>query len=166
MIHNLPNVSYFCQAANIPEINLPPADQATPLVDIPHPGDKLQFGSLMIRFLIQENMLNYKELYDWLIGLGFPEDRKQYKEWGTKQNYRFPDINPQKQQSLGQYSDATLFMLDSNNNPITKITFRDAFPVSLAGLDFEISSGNTDYMVGVAMFRYRDYVIDIGSSGS
>ena len=77
MIHNLPNVSYFCQAANIPEINLPPADQATPLVDIPHPGDKLQFGSLMIRFLIQENMLNYKELYDWLIGLGFPEDRKQ-----------------------------------------------------------------------------------------
>tara|TARA_B000000557_G_C20661755_1_gene394999 strand:+ start:149 stop:742 length:594 start_codon:yes stop_codon:yes gene_type:complete len=166
MIHNLPNVSYFCQAANIPEINLPPADQATPLVDIPHPGDKLQFGSLMIRFLIQENMLNYKELYDWLIGLGFPEDRKQYKEWGTKQNYRFPDINPQKQQSLGQYSDATLFMLDSNNNPITKITFRDAFPVSLAGLDFEISSGNTDYMVGVAMFRYRDYVIDIGSTGS
>ena len=57
-------------------------------------------------------------------------------------------------------------MLDSNNNPITKITFRDAFPTSLAGLDFEISSGNTDYMVGVAMFRYRDYVIDIGSSGS
>ena len=105
-------------------------------------------------------MLNYKELYDWLIGLGFPEDRKQYKEWGTKQNYRFPDINPAKQQSLGQYSDATLFMLDSNNNPITKITFRDAFPTSLAGLDFEISSGNTDYMVGVAMFRYRDYVIE------
>ena len=166
MIHNIPNVSYFCQAANIPEINLPAAEQATPLVDIPHPGDKLQFGSLMIRFLVQEDMMNYKELYDWLIGLGFPEDRKQYKEFGKAQNYRFPDINPQKQQSLGQFSDASLFMLDSNNNPITKITFRDAFPTSLQGLDFEISSGNTDYMVGIAMFRYRDYVIDIGSTGS
>ena len=25
MVHNIPNVSYFCQAANIPEINIPSA---------------------------------------------------------------------------------------------------------------------------------------------
>ena len=81
-IHNIPNVSYFCQAANIPEINLPNAIQPNPLVDIPHPGEKLEFGQLIIRFLIQEDMANYKELYDWLIGLGFPESHKQYKEYG------------------------------------------------------------------------------------
>tara|TARA_B100000287_G_scaffold71269_1_gene62718 strand:- start:1085 stop:1672 length:588 start_codon:yes stop_codon:yes gene_type:complete len=159
-IHNIPNVSYFCQAANIPEINLPPAQQPTPLVDIPHPGDKLEFGVLMIRFLIQEDMKNYKELYDWLIGLGFPEDHKQYAAYGKTQEYRFPDINPTKQAALGQFSDASLFLLDSNNNLQTEFQFRDAFPVSLQGLDFEISSGQTDYMVGVAMFRYRDYIIN------
>jgi len=159
-IHNIPNVSYFCQAANIPEINLPPAPQSTPLVDIPHPGDKLEFGVLMIRFLIQEDMKNYQELYNWLIGLGFPESHKQYAEYGKSQEYRFPDVNPEKQQSLGQFSDASLFLLDSNNNLQTEFKFRDAFPVSLQGLDFEISSGQTDYMVGVAMFRYRDYVIE------
>jgi hypothetical protein len=159
-IHNIPNVSYFCQAANIPEINLPPADQMTPLVDIPQPGDKLQFGTLMIRFLIQEDMKNYQELYDWLIGLGFPEDHKQFAEYGQKQAYRFPDMAPDKQNSLGQMSDASLFLLDSNNNLQTEFQFRDAFPISLQGLDFEISSGQTDYMVGVAMFRYRDYIIN------
>ena len=159
-VHNIPNVSYFCQAANIPEINLPPAIQTTPLVDIPYAGDKLDFGVLMIRFLIQEDMKNYKELCDWMVGLGFPEDHKQYAEFGKSQEYRFPDINPIKQKSLGQSSDASLFLLDSNNNPITQIVFRDAFPVSLQGLEFEISSGGTDYMVGVAMFRYKDYIIE------
>ena len=114
----------------------------------------------MIRFLVQEDMANYKELYDWLIGLGFPESHKQSSEYTQKQEYRFPDANPYKLQGIALHSDASLFMLDSNNNPITKIVFRDAFPISLQGLDFEISSGNTDYLVGVAMFRYRDYVIE------
>ena len=159
-IHNIPNVSYFCQAANIPEINLPPATQPTPLVDIPQPGDKLEFGVLMIRFLIQEDMKNYQELYNWLIGLGFPVDHKQYAAYGKTQEYRFPDISTTKQASLGQFSDASLFLLDSNNNLQTEFQFRDAFPVSLQGLDFEISTGQTDYMVGVAMFRYRDYIIN------
>jgi len=159
-VHNIPNVSYFCQAANIPEMNLPPAVQATPFIDIPHPGDKLDFGTLMIRFLIQEDMKNYKELYDWMIGLGFPESRDQYVKFAKTQEYRFPDLNPQQQRALANGSDASLFLLDSNNNPITEIVFRDAFPISLQGLDFEISSGQTDYMVAVAMFKYKDYIIE------
>jgi hypothetical protein len=163
-VHNIPNVSYFCQAANIPEMNLPPAVQTTPFVDIPHPGDKLDFGVLMIRFLIQEDMKNYKELYDWMVGLGFPESRDQYVKFGKTQEYRFPDISPSQREGLAAGSDASLFLLDSNNNPITEIVFRDAFPVSLQGLDFEISSGQTDYMVGVAMFRYKDYIIETSTS--
>jgi len=155
-VHNIPNVSYFCQAANIPEMNLPPAIQASPLVDIPHAGEKLDFGVLMIRFLIQEDMKNYKELYDWMVGIGFPEAHTQFETFGKSQEYRFPDVDVKSFTS----SDASLFLLDSNNNPQTEFIFRDAFPVSLQGLDFEISSGQTDYMVGVAMFRYRDYIIE------
>ena len=89
MVHNIPNVSYFCQAANIPEINIPAAEQPTPLVDIPYPGDKLQFGPLMIRFLVQEDMMNYKELYDWLIGLGFPEDHNKHQSINRDNNTDF-----------------------------------------------------------------------------
>lgn len=166
VIHNIPNTSYFCQAANIPEINIGAPQQFTPLVDIPYPGDKLVFGQLMIRFLIQEDMRNYKELYDWLIGLGFPESNKQYTAYGKSQEYRFPDINPTKQKSLAQSSEASLFLLDSNNNPVTTITFRDCFPVSLAGLDFEIASGSTEYMQGIAMFAYRDYTITVTEQAS
>ena len=160
-IHNIPNTSYFGQAANIPEMNLPPAIRPSPLVDIGQPGDKIEFGNLMIRFLIQEDMKNYKELYDWLVGLGFPKDHKQFAEYGQTQEYRFPDIDPQKQKSLAQFSDASLTLLDSNNNPKIIFRFTDAFPISLQGLDFEISTGQTDYMIGVAFFKYSYYDIEV-----
>ncbi len=160
-IHNIPNTSYFCNAANIPEMNLPPAIQPNPLVDIGHPGDKIEFGTLMIRFLIQEDMKNYKELYDWMVGLGFPKDSKQFAEYTKTQNYRFPDISPESSQGLGQYSDATLTLLDSNNNAKVVIRFVDAFPTSLQGLDFEIVTGSTDYMMGVAMFKYSLFEIEV-----
>ena len=160
-IHNIPNTSYFCNAANIPEMNLPPAIQPNPLVDIGHPGDKIEFGTLMIRFHIQEDMKNYKELYDWMVGLGFPKDSKQFAEYTKTQNYRFPDISPESSQGLGQYSDATLTLLDSNNNAKVVISFVDAFPTSLQGLDFEIVTGSTDYMMGVAMFKYSLFEIEV-----
>ena len=160
-IHNIPNTSYFCNAANIPEMNLPPAIQPNPLVDVGHPGDKIEFGTLMIRFLIQEDMKNYKELYDWLVGLGFPKDHKQFAEYTKTQEYRFPDISPDSQQGLGQYSDATLTLLDSNNNAKILFRFVDAFPISLQGLDFEIVTGSTDYMIGVAMFKYSYFDIEV-----
>ena len=160
LVHNLPNVSFFCQSANIPDVSLGSPQVATPLVDYYEPGDKLAYGELLIRFLIQENMANYNELYEWLIGLGFPESHKQYTNFSKSQSYRFPNIRADKQQALGNFSDASLFVLDSNNNPSMKIVFQDAFPTSLSGLEFEISSGNTDYFVGVASFRYRQYMIE------
>lgn len=158
-IHNLPNVSYFCQGANIPAIQIGSPTVPTPLADIPYPGDKLTYGDLVIRFLVQENMANYIELYNWLIGLGFPENHDQYKNWNESQRYRFPAISDKRLGALGNFSDADFFILDSDNNPNVKISFTDVFPVSLEGLDFDISSGRADFLVGIAAFKYRHYTI-------
>ena len=158
-IHNLPNVSYFCQAANIPAIQIGSPSMPTPLSDIPVPGDKLTYGDLVIRFLVQENMANYVELYNWLIGLGFPNDRKEYKDWNDSQRYRFPAVADKRLGALGNFSDADFFVLDSDNNPNVKITYYDVFPVSLEALDFDISSGRADFLVGIAAFKYRHYEI-------
>jgi len=158
-VHNLPNVSYFCQAANIPAIQLGSPTFQTPLSDIPVPRDKLSYGDLVIRFLVQENMSNYLELYNWLVGLGFPESRDQYKNWNESQRYRFPAISDKRLGALGNFSDADFFILDSDNNPNVKITYYDVFPVSLEALDFDISSGRADYLVGIAAFKYRQYTV-------
>ena len=85
-----------------------------------------------------------------------------------KKNPKYDDKNsvmvccgePKDRDGLSRYSDASLILLDSNNNPKVKFTFVDAFPVSLQGLDFEISTGSTEYMTGVAMFKYSYYEIE------
>jgi len=158
-IHNIPNVSFFCQAANIPQMSLGQQEAQTPLSNLYFPGEKLAFGELVIRFLVQEDMANYKELYDWMVGLGSPENHKQFSDYVDGQRFRFPNQNS-KTKDLGQFSDATLFVLDSNNNPNVKFTFKDVFPISLEGLDFDISSGDQNYFVGVAAFRYRLFNIE------
>ena len=89
--------------------------------------------------------------------MGSPEQHKQFTDFIQSQNYRFP--NGRGKESA-QFSDADLFVLDSNNNPNLRISFTDVFPISLEGLDFDISSGDQNYFVGVAAFRYRLFKIE------
>lgn len=156
-VHNLPNVSFFCQSANIPDITIGEAQVSTPLQDYFNPGEKLTFGTLNIRFLIQENMANYKELYNWMRGLGNPEKTEEYTEYLRSQLYRFPGKNPTKSIE-GLFSDASLFVLDSNDNPSTEIVFQDAYPTALSGLDFDLT--DSEYFIGLASFRYRQYKLN------
>ena len=146
-IANIPQTSFFCQAANLPQISLGSPEMQTPLATLPYPGDKIQFGELLIRFLVQEDMSNYKELHSWLIGLGFPDKNQQFTDFIDSQAYRTATAQKSKREAIAQVSDADLFVLDSNNNPTIKITFFDAFPVSLEGLDFDITQGAGDCLL-------------------
>lgn len=159
-IHNLPNVSYFCQSANIPSFGIGYTETDTPLTKLFNPGEKPFFGDLLIRFLVQENMANYIELYNWLIGLSFPESHEQFKAYQQSQQYRFPGGDTKKLPAITNFSDADFFILDSDNNPNVKITYQDLFPTSLEALDFDISDGQVEYLVGIASFKYRHYTIE------
>ena len=161
-IKNLPSVAFTCQSANLPSLTLGFTTQPTPFLDIPHVGDKNVFGDFTIRFIITEDMSNYIELYEWLVALGFPTDYNQYRNFTGERLNRFPFV---KNASGGPiavaYSDATLTILDSNNVPKTNIQFKDAFPVSVEALDFDITSSSVDYFVGIASFKYKQFEIEV-----
>ena len=72
-----PKVDFFSNSARIPEVNLATAVQSTYLKDIDIPGEKLTFGDFTLKFLVDENMENYMTIYNWLVGLGFPESTKE-----------------------------------------------------------------------------------------
>jgi hypothetical protein len=67
-----PKVSFFCNSANIPDLNLGIAIQPTYLKDIDTPGDKIVFGDFSLRFLVDEDLENYMEVQNWIRGLGYP----------------------------------------------------------------------------------------------
>jgi hypothetical protein len=153
-IAKLPNVTYTCQSANLPALQLGAAMQPTPFVDVPHPGDKVTFGEFTIRFLINEDMSNYKELYDWIESIGVP---KAGSDWGNLANRA--SVYPAREYT-NAFSDAALMIVDSNNIPKVRLSFQDLFPISIEGLDFDITSSGMEYFVGVASFRYKLFTIE------
>lgn len=151
-IDTLPNVSFFCQSASIPNLSLNSLYVPSPLVDFTLPGTNLTYEELTIKFIVQENFKNYIELHDWMTGLGFPEERQQYKQF--KQNR---SGTPTGFSSSGDYSDATLTVLDSDLNSCMEIKFMDCYPISLQALEFDISDGNAQYLTAQATFKYTLY---------
>lgn len=151
-INKLPEVTFFCQEVTLPSIDLPAADMSSPLVDMPIPGDKLNFGELNIVFLIDEDMANFVAVHNWMVGLGFPRSHDDYKRF-LLQNRNSLSTN----ELLAGYSDATLQVLDSSNNAVRTITFLDAFPTSLAQITLQSTTSDTQYLAASASFRFTLY---------
>ena len=177
-IIKLPKVEYFATAANIPGITLGQANQPTPLKDIPIPGDKLEYDNLNITFLVDENLENYREIHGWLTGLGFPKDNEQFRNLQNAGSDRFPttknvglnkelgSIKKAVQDDGGLYSDATLFVLTSKNNANLEVRFRDLYPVSLSGLDYNQQETDIQYLTANVTFAYKIYEFaTVGASG-
>jgi len=159
-IKDLPGVSFNCQSANIPDLQLGFAVQPTPFVDVPVIGDKLDFGEFSIRFLISEDMSNYLEMYRWLIALGFPDNYNQFSAFTKNRPSSFPFVTKTSgKEEVLAYSDGTLTILDSTNNPKVNIIFKNLFPVSLAGLDFDIASSTVEYFTAIASFKYTIFEV-------
>jgi len=165
----LPEVEFTCQTANIPGISLGSATQPTPLVDIPIPGDKISFQSLDINFLVDENLNNYKEIHDWLVGIGFPQNYTQFQNLQTEGSDRFPGSTrstaatgtstPQPLSEGGTYSDATLTVLNSKNIAKTEIRFQNIYPTSLGSLSYDVKLTDVDYLQASVSFAYMYYEI-------
>jgi hypothetical protein len=163
-IKDLPNISFTCQSANLPQIAFGSALQPTPFIDIPRIGEKLSFGEFTIRFLVTEDMSNYLELYRWLIALGFPNDYNEFNAFTSNRKERvskFPFfVNGRGEKETLAYSDGILTILDSTNNPKTNIIYKDMFPISLEALDFDIASSTVEYFTVIASFKYRIFEVE------
>jgi len=178
-ILKLPKVEYFCTAVNIPGITLVGSPvQATNFKDIPLPGDKLQYETLQMTFLVDENLENFQEIHGWLVGLGFPRDHSEFRNLLSSGSDRFPAKNESISTEIGKvkygtantggtYSDATLTILTSKNNPQLEVRFRDVFPTSLTGLSYSQQATDVDYLTATVTFNYTIYdFATVGSSTS
>ena len=159
LLERCPKVDFFCNQANIPDVTLGVAQQATYLKNIPVPGDKLQYGVLNLSFMVDEDMENYLQIYQWITSLGFPESLDQYQE--LRREDRFSPIID-AQDPLNERSDATLMIINSDYNPSVRIKFKDMFPVSLSGIPFNATNEQQQYYTAQATFQYTIFdVIDV-----
>ena len=154
-----PKVDFLCQSANIPSISMGTAIQPSYLKDIPVPGDKVLYDDLNVRFLVDEKMENYLAIHKWITGLGYPESIGQYRQLKTDDKRTDRRVNDSADPLYFQYSDATLQVLNSNYKPSVLINFKDAFPVSLSTLDFDVTTRDYNYFTAEVIFKYTIYNI-------
>ena len=146
-----PKVDFFSNSARIPELSLELTRQPSYLKNIDVPGERLSFGDLTLRFLVDENMENYLSVYEWLTGLGFPETTKDFADLiKDKDGQRDPKE---------AFCDGTLRILNSNYREVAKVSFNDLFPISLTSLDFDATNTDIQYFTAEATFKYTVYKI-------
>ena len=146
-----PKVAFYCNSARIPEVNLSLNQQPSYLKDLDIPGTKIQYGDLSLRFLVDEDMVNYMAIHNWITGIGFPETTKQFKDLITDE-YEIQD--PKR-----VFSDGSLYILDSNFNTNIIVKFKDLFPVSLSSLEFDATQTDVQYFTADVAFKYTVYNI-------
>jgi hypothetical protein len=149
-ITKLPKVSFFCQEVQIPNLSLPMYEMMTPLSTLPFSGEVLNFDDLNIQFIVDENMSNYVSIYNWMIGLGFPESNEQFSGFINSQDTGYSRTNR-------EYSDATLSILGSNNVTVKTVKFIDIIPTNLSAVTFQSTSTDVQYIVGNATFKISRY---------
>ena len=124
---------------------------------------------MTIQFLVDENLENYREIHGWLTGVGFPKNYEQFQTLQGAGTDRFPstqnvgtskelgEIKKATQDDGGLYSDATLVILTSKNNANLEVRFRNIYPTSLSGLDYNQQATDVDYLTATVSFEYAIY---------
>lgn len=148
----IPDTQYFLQEVNIPGITCPQIRTSTPGLDYYSAGNKLEYSNLSITFILDEELLSWRNIHKWLRSFASPE--------GTNERNALADIqNPNVRIEKSAYSDATLTVLTNLNNTNFRVDFTDVFPISLSDIQFDTKLSADHTMTATATFAFGYYNI-------
>jgi hypothetical protein len=139
-----PSLNFFVQKINLPGLSLSPINMPTPQLRIPIGGDHIEYENLKVTFKVDEDFENYFEIHNWIRGLGYPVDQKEYAVLS----------NASRSSGVGVKSDIVVIIANGLKNPNVEITFKDAFPTDLSELIFEVTDTDVNYVTATVTFSY------------
>ena len=136
-------VDFFCQTANVPDVQMPTTEVASPFRNLPIiPGGGVTFGDFSVRFIVDEDLKNYNAIYSWIRDNGNADQMQRETEFG--------DI----------YTHGQLHIVTSHFNPAFIVDFKNIFPVSLSGLQFDATITDVEYITAEVTFKHQEYSIN------
>lgn len=123
------NVEYFITSVVLPTVNS--AEVVTSFRNRQGymPGDKIMYDTLNVRMLIDEDMNNYNEIFDWLNRNSLSDGKLEF-------------------------CDMTLNIMSSKSKVNKQVKFTSAFPVSLNGVEFNTQNSDIEYLQADVTFRF------------
>ena len=117
-IARLPKVNFWTQSCILPSLTLENLIMPGMRRDVPLPGHKVEFESLVVNFIVDDNLENYISVYEW------------FNKIATSNNVS------------EMVSNCSLHFLDGNNAVTRTMDIVGAYPIVLSELS--LNSDDTD----------------------
>lgn len=145
-INRLPNVEFYTQRAVIPGISANPVQHPTMFNKIYETPDELTYNNFELSFIIDENMNNYLEVFNWMTSITAPKNFDQFRQLMESKE--------------GVVSDISIIVLNSNKNSSIRVNFKNCFPISLSDIDLDTTQTSLEYSKATVTFQYDYYEIE------
>lgn len=140
-ITNRKDISLKLQNASIGSVNLGSTMFPTPALDYIIPSNKLDFGPIEFRFLVSEDLVEYREIYKWMI-----------------------DITRNNAAHLNNTETGELTIFDSNTRPILRVIYKGIWPMSLGNLEYSVDGEETSLVCNLTMAA-ENFDIEVVETG-
>jgi len=139
----VPTLTYFVQEFTLPETSKEPVNSDFmfgPTVKMPNAV--IGYGSLGMKFLINEDFSNYYSVIKWML------ENTGYTEFIENQN-----------QNEGASEEGTLILLSNKKNPVRRINFQGLIPTELSGIDFSSDVSDHSTLTATVKFSVSSFSI-------
>ncbi len=158
LIEKVPTVEYYVRSVNIPGITFNEVPQPVGAgVDAYFHGDKVEFETLNVSFLVDEDLENYQEMYNWMSSIVPIQNSDDYQSFTNSQKGTL-GVRNKSAEELKTTSMITLVTNTNKNLPNRYFRFYDAFPISLGSLEL-LSGSETEPVSCDIQFRFNYYDI-------
>ena len=135
-------VDFFCQTANVPDVQMPTTEIASPFRNLPIiPGGGITFGDFTVRFIVDEDLINYNSIHTWMRDNGNADQKQRTTN------------------ELDIYTNAQLHIVTSQFNPAFIVEYIDIFPVSLSNLQFDATITDIEYLTAEVTFKHQQFFL-------
>lgn len=126
------NLQFFCTNAAVPGISQPSVIPGFRNINVYMPGDTIEYSTMELTFIVDEEMKNYTEIHSWLIT-------------NTTDKPKFKDV--------------TLSILSNKNTTNKQFRFHNAFPIDLGQLSFTTQDTAVEYVTCTVTLQYNKFDI-------
>ena len=139
----LPTMTYMCQTVNIPGFSIGVADQVTALgLRQRRPGDTYTFDDFTISFLVDENMDNWTEMFNWMVSIANYENNTPISKGG--------EVIP----AVDVFSNAKIIITNSAFRGNKEVILKDLIPTNLSGIEFSSVDTDSTPIIATATFAF------------
>ncbi len=139
----LPKLEYFITKVNLPSFGYDSAlEQNNRFTTIRHPANKVRFEDVELSFLVDEDMTNWLEISNWIRRSSVVDDHLDILD-NTKDHF----------------CEGTLMITNSAMQPNVEVTFRNMFPISISGFEFDSTVTELTPWTATVRFAYDFYEI-------